>query len=254
MKTLRFSKKLALATVGTIASLGLVGSPAQAATLGRYTFSTVNNLDPSLVADGVSFSQFSYQGQDKNTSFPDGNGTPPDKSFKAQAFSDDDAIVNLVDGNAGIPTSQDGFFAWSIQVLPNYIVSLSNLSFEVKRDGAGGPNGLASTPQDLLVRASLDGFNTFFDVFNTSLDENNNWQPLNVDLSIVSQLQNLVSPTTVGFRIYPFNTAAGKADNLRIDNVGMQGEAIPTPALLPAAMLGLGSALRRKRKQNAAAV
>ncbi|MGI0495498.1 PTPA-CTERM sorting domain-containing protein, partial [Alkalinema pantanalense CENA528] len=44
------------------------------------------------------------------------------------------------------------------------------------------------------------------------------------------------------------------AKNLDIDNVGVQGEAIPTPALLPAAMLGLGSALRRKRKQDVAAV
>ncbi|MBD2330109.1 PTPA-CTERM sorting domain-containing protein [Alkalinema sp. FACHB-956] len=222
----------ATAVLSGLAVVG-AGQASHAATLGGYAFEPApGSPNATGVAPGLTFSPFEYVG-DGTTNYPVGYdpSNPPQnnggKSFSADSFSPD-STIDINNPNA------DDYFKFSIAADPGYTFNLTALNFVAQ------PNGNAA-PTTIQIRSSLDNFaSTLFD---GALGPKNEWTPFNIPLA----LQNL---TAITFRFYPYgeNTNNG-AKNLDIDNVGVQGEAIPTPALLPG-MIGLGMGLLRKRKQQ----
>jgi hypothetical protein len=229
--SIQFSfSKLSLAAVGAACAIGTCASAGHAASLGGYTFGTgAGDLLPSGVASGVTFSDFSYSG-DGGTNFPSGNGAG--KAYSVNGFSDDETIDN---------SPGDGYFAFTIAPTTGNKLTLDDLKFDVQPNGNDGPTSL-------FVRYSTDSFTSFTQVLNQTDITKNNWQTLTANLS------GAMFTSPVAFRIYGYNTGPGKADNLDIDNVLVNGSTakVPTPALLPG-LLGLGAGILRKRKQQVAA-
>jgi hypothetical protein len=218
-----------------IATLGAFPAVSHAASIGGYDFGIASSgatLAPTGVAPGATFSDFAYTGNG-TTNFPAGN--PPaggNKAFSANDFSDDSTItVN----NTGNP---DGFFSFSITPINGNTITINGITLDTK------PNG-SDAPTKLLIRSSLDNFAS--DLFNGNLGDKNTWTTINAAFA-----SPLITTSAVSFRIYPFLTGNGKADNLDIDNVSVQGSAVPvpTPALLPG-LVGLGLGALRKKKRMA---
>jgi hypothetical protein len=223
----RFSK-IAVATVGAVATLGTFASVTHAANLGGYTFDAqpgfpngspvATNVDP-----GLSFTDFSSSGV-TNFNFIAGNN-PPGRAISAQDWS------------ASFDLSK--YFTFTISPLPTTSsFSITSFGLDARRGGNG--------PQSIQVRTSLDSYAnpiaTFLNV------DNNSWTSYSASSL---NLGPLSSP--INFRIYGYDGTGTSGNNsqLSLDNVSVHGSVVPvpTPALLPG-LVGLGAGVLRKRKQQ----
>jgi hypothetical protein len=227
--------QLLLSTTVAIATLGALPAASHAAAIGGYDFGIASSgatLAPTSVAPGATFSNFAYTGTG-TTNFPAGNPSAGgNRAFAANDFSDDSTItVN----NTGNP---DGFFSFSITPNAGNFVTINGITLDTK------PNGNAA-PTKLLIRSSLDGFAS--DLFNGNLGPKNDWTTITAAFA-----SPLTSTSAISFRIYPFLTGPGNADNLDIDNVSVQGSVapVPAPALLPG-LIGISLGAFRKKKRIA---
>jgi hypothetical protein len=213
-----------------IAAIATTPNTSYAANLGGYDFGTAGSttLAPTGVVLGVSLSDFAYTGAG-TTNFPAGPSGGGDAAYRANDFSEDNAItVN----NTGVP---DGFFSFTITPNADNILTINGITLDTR------PNG-NDAPTKLLIRSSLDMFVN--DLFNGDLGPKNAWTAINAAFA-----SPINTTTAITFRIYPYLTGPGNADNLTVDNVFMQGSVtpVPTPAILPG-LIGLGVAAFRKRR------
>jgi hypothetical protein len=233
----RFLTKISMAAVNAVALVGAFATAGHAASLGSYTFEAPPNPgspNASNVASGLTFSPFTYVGSGSDN-FPVGYNpaNPPQnnggKSFSANSFSPDAAI----DLNNSVT---DDYFSFRITAAPSNSFNLNELQFVTQ------PNGNAA-PTNIQLRSSLDNF--MATLFDGALGAKNVWTPLNIPLS----LNNL---TDITFRLYPYGENANNgAKNLDIDAISVQGDTVPTPALLPG-LFALGAGAVRKRRKQAA--
>jgi hypothetical protein len=232
-----FVTKISVAAVSTVVLLGAFSTSAHAAILGEYTFEAPPNpASPNAtnVVPGLTFTPFEYVGSGSDN-FPVGYNpaNPPQnnggKSFSANSFSPD-AVIDVNNSDS------DDYFSFQITAAPSNSFSLNALQFVTQ------PNGNAA-PTNIQLRSSLDNF--MATLFDGVLGPKNVWTSLNIPL-------NLNGLTDITFRLYPYgeNNNNG-AKNLDIDAIVVQGDAVPTPALLPG-LFALGAGALRKRKQQTA--
>jgi hypothetical protein len=232
-----FLTKVSVAAIGSIAMLSASATLGHAASLGTYTFEAPPNPgspNATNVLPGLTFSPFTYVGSGSDN-FPVGYDptNPPQnnggKSFSADSFSPD-AVIDVNNSNA------DDYFSFQITAAPSTSFNLNALQFVTQ------PNGNAA-PTNIQLRSSLDNF--MATLFDGALGAKNVWTPLSIPLA----LNNL---TDITFRLYPYgeNNNNG-AKNLDIDTISVEGDSVPTPALLPG-LFALGAGALRKRKQRLA--
>jgi hypothetical protein len=232
----------ALATIGTFASVG------EAASLGQYTFEPPPNpgsLNATDVASGLTFSTFSYVGTG-TSNFPVGYapGANPQNNG-GKSYSSDQWSPTAP---GAVPTTEP---YWQFTITPNSgeTYNLDSLSLGLQRNGN-------ASPTNLLVRSSLDNYAATLGNFVLGSDAatRNIWQPFSTALGAPT-FAGLAGPVT--FRLYgygePDNLNGRQAENLDVDNIAVNGNIVPTPALLPG-LLGLGVGAWRKRKQAKQAV
>jgi hypothetical protein len=225
--------KVAIGSIAATASVGIFASSSQAAALGGYTFGTGSgSLAATNVEPGLTFTDFAYVGSGV-TNFRDGFGPGSGKAFSADDFSPDSTI------DPNTPNADD-YFQFRITANSGNTFDLTNLGFVTRRSGD-------ASPTRIQLRSSLDSFVAPISGSDQSLGSKNDWIQYSKSLSF----SNL---TAITFRLYPYGGNNGAAENIRIDDVALQGSvartAVPTPALLPG-LVGLGAGLLRKRKQAA---
>lgn len=216
-----------------------------AANLGGYTFEPPPppaTANPTGVAEGVTFSPFSYVGTG-TSNFPVGyeDGANPQNNG-GKSFSSDQWSPTA----PGPAPGTEPYWQFTITPDLDKVLNLDSLSFVVQRNGN-------ASPTNLLIRSSQDGFssNVADFVLGSGRDTRNIWQEFSAPLG-EPDFYGLAAPIT--FRLYaygePPNLQGNQAENLDIDDVFIHGEAIPTPALLPG-LLGMGVGAWRKRKKQA---
>ena len=124
-------------------------------------------------------------------------GAGIDAANLVRAFSSDDYTGSFATpGTQTDALTNDEYFQFEISSSPNYEVSLSTLDANFRRSNIG--------PNTFLWRYSIDGVN-FTDIGTpfTYLGSGGNGQPqAQIDLSVLPDLQNVNSGTTITFRLY----------------------------------------------------
>ena len=124
-------------------------------------------------------------------------GAGIDPANLARSFSSDDYTGSFATpGTQTDALTNDEYFQFEISSSPTYQVSLSTLDVNFRRSNLG--------PNTFLWRYSIDGVN-FTDIGTpiTYLGSGGNGQPqAQIDLSILPDLQNVSSGTTITFRLY----------------------------------------------------
>lgn len=129
-----------------------------------------------------------------------GAGIDPDAL--ARTFSSDDYTNNGTQADA---LTNDDYFEFDISAIPTYQVSLTTLDANFRRSNTG--------PNMFLWKYSLDGIN-FIDIGSpisyTGVSDGAFNTQTQIDLSSIPALQNVISGTTITFRLYGWgSTNAG---------------------------------------------
>jgi len=218
--------------------VGFIGItlPTQAAIIASYDFSadlSANIFDPNVTANDFVASAGIAGGR---------------SGFNQNLFERTNQTTST---DLTTAVANNEFFSFTVDVNPGAVLDLTSLSVDL---GYSRVLGLPTDQLTIEVLSSIDGFTDADSIGSlTSITTNtgqNILQNLTVDLS-GPDFQNLTTP--IEFRFYLYDDANDNDTIHRIDNVVLNGTAIPEPStltLLLGASLTMLIGFRRKRMNS----
>jgi len=211
---------------------GLFISPltGNSAVLARYEFT--GNSDASTDDDVVNATSTA-------TNFSVGPGIPG-ASFTASGNPGPARTMAVADTalNEGASVTANDYFEFTVTPEPGYELDLTSMSLEFDASFNTQPRGYS-------IRSSLNNYaDTIFDYNEPIGGTVGSFEFRSYDLSD-PLYQNIT--TSVTFRIYGFDNASASGNNLRFDNVTLNG-VVPEPSRSLLLFAGLGLLVGRRRR------
>lgn len=224
---MKLSDPLFFRTLLAVSGLTLAGGGvSEAAILANYNFtSSVASVDADLNSTATNFAS-NYGNQ---------SGLSASGNFfvRVQVTPDPPVSPNL--------PSTSNFFSFTVTAASGFTLSLTDLALKTAFVDPSGPSGTT------FVRSSVDGFTSDLGSYTQIGTTNSDFTNRSIDLSGAAY-QDL---STITFRIYHYddtNSATSTGLVHRLDDVVVNGNAVPEPASF--ALFGLGglSMLVRRRR------
>ena len=240
-------KKLSIAAFGAVATIGVFASATNAAVLVQYNFdagttSATAGLVPSTVDSNVTSNTFSGVGAIPNT----GGGVT--NTNYASGNPNTGLAINFQGWPTGAVDPGD-YYTFTITPKAGIRMNIDNITLD-ERSSSTGPRNMVirSNNNDINYNTNIGGPFTLSPVQNGTNPPNNGFSTYTTG-TLGSSFTNLTQAVT--FRIYGYN-AGGTGGTMRLDNVTVNGTAVPEPLTMigwGSAMV-LGASLKRKFNSN----